>query len=243
MNASALIRVEQVSSRYGQFQILNEVSFGIEARTVHGLIGPNGAGKSTLLDVLSGSHVPFKGRVMFDGRDISRTSAHEVARLGLRRTFQHPRLCWNWSLLENVMMGDATSRDGTERKAARASSALQRVGIGAQALQRADRVDGVTQLRAQIARCLIAAPRVLALDEPSAGMDRRQRNELAALLLALTQEGVTVLLVAHDLPLIRACARTVTVINAGRLIAQAPAHEALEDPTVRSAYLGMVADD
>jgi branched-chain amino acid transport system ATP-binding protein len=242
MTGETAIRVEDVSSRYGQFQILTKVSFDIAARQVHGLIGPNGAGKSTLLDVISGSHPPFQGRVVFEGRDISRTAPHQVARLGLRRTFQHPRLCWNWSLLENVMMGASVIDESAEGKAARGYAALQRVGLGNQALQRADRVDGVTQIRAQIARCLVGEPRVLALDEPSAGMDRRQRGELTALLLELTERGVTVLLVAHDLALIRACAKTVTVINAGRLIAHAPTQRALDDPSVRSAYLGVVAD-
>jgi branched-chain amino acid transport system ATP-binding protein len=241
MSASTLIRVDDVSARYGQFQILTDVGFDIEAGTVHGLIGPNGAGKSTLLDVISGSHRPFKGRVMFDGRDLSRMAPNAVARFGLRRTFQHPRLCWNWSLFENVMMGDATAEDSLARRVARAQAALARVGLAGVTLERADRVDGVTQLRAQIARCLVAAPRVLALDEPSAGMDRIQRSGLANLLRELVAEGVTILLVAHDLALIRACAKTVTVISAGRLIAHAPTHEALDDKSVRAAYLGVVA--
>jgi len=140
-----------------------------------------------------------------------------------------------------VMMGDANAKDPLARRVARARAALDRVGLTGQTLERADRVDGVSQLRAQIARCLVAAPRVLALDEPSAGMDRVQRSELATLLRDLVAEGVTVLLVAHDLALIRACAKTVTVINAGRLIAHAPTHEALDDKTVRAAYLGVVA--
>lgn len=236
------IAIEGISSRYGQFQILTAVSFTIEPHTVHGLIGPNGAGKSTLLDVMTGSHPPVAGRVMFEGRDISRMAPHEVARMGVRRTFQHPRLCWSWSLLENVIMGCSGATHLIGDKAARAATALERVGLRKQVLARADRVDGVTQLRTQIARCLVAEPRVLALDEPSAGMDRHQRRELIELLRDLAQSGVTIVLVAHDLPLIRGCAKTVTVLNAGRLIAHAPARGALDDPVVRSAYLGIVAD-
>ncbi len=237
---SALITVENVSSRYGEFQILHDVNFGVERATVHGLIGPNGAGKSTLLDVMTGSHPPFEGNVFYDGKDVSRRAPHEVARMGVRRTFQHPRLCWSWSLLENVMMG-APSEEPASLKADLAMTALRRVGLGALAMQQADRADGVTQLKTQIARCLIASPRVLILDEPSAGMDGRERTHLGALLLELASDGVTVLLVAHDLPLIRSCAHTVTVINAGKLIAHASAEAALADPRVRAAYLGVAA--
>ncbi|HVZ42872.1 MAG TPA: ATP-binding cassette domain-containing protein [Ramlibacter sp.] len=237
-----LIRVESVSSRYDEFQILHGVSFDVERATIHGLIGPNGAGKSTLIDVMTGSHRPTGGRVLFEGVDTSRAQPHAVARMGLRRTFQHPRLCWSWTLLENVMIGAAVADEPQDAKADRAQAALARLGLGEASLRTAQRADGVTQLKTQIARCLVASPRVLVLDEPSAGMDRREREQFAALLVSLSHEGMTIVLVAHDLPLIRSCTSMLSVINTGRLIANAPTAEALADREVRAAYLGVQAD-
>jgi branched-chain amino acid transport system ATP-binding protein len=237
-----VISVDRVSASYRQFSALKNVSFEIAPSSIHGIIGPNGAGKSTLIDVLTGSHRPSAGRVAYAGKDLSRMKPFEVARLGLRRTFQHPRLCWDWSVLENVMAGVAAESGRTRGATEVAFDALRCVGIAEVAHEAASRTDGVTQLRTQIARCLASKPQVLALDEPSAGMDEHQSAALGSMLEELRASGVTVLLVAHDLSLIRAATSRVTVLNFGELIADGDTEEVLAMPAVRAAYMGQ-ADD
>jgi ABC-type branched-subunit amino acid transport system ATPase component len=231
-----MLSVQGVSAGYMQFAALKDVSFEVAPSSIHGIIGPNGAGKSTLIDVMTGSHPPTKGRVMYDSQDVSRMKPFRVARLGLRRTFQHPRLCWDWTVLDNVMSGTSAHRDSANVHIA--TQALARVGIADSALQPASQTDGVTQLRIQMARCLVANPSVIALDEPSAGMDEHQSQALAELLLTLRDSGITVLLVAHDLSLIRATTSRITVLHFGELIADGQTQAVLELPAVRSAYMG-----
>lgn len=234
--------VDGVSVVYGEFQALRNVSFSLAAATVHALIGPNGAGKSTLLDVMTGFHPPVSGAVWFGRHRISTLAPFKVARHGIRRTFQRPRLIWGWSLIENVAVG----ADPTLAPAARldrAAAALAKVGLGPRAWQSARNSDGVTQLRTQVARCIVAEPRVLMLDEPSAGMDDSQRAELVTLLQELGGAGATVLLVAHDLALIRRCASRATVLASGELIADGRVAEVLDRDEVRRVYLGSDADE
>jgi ABC-type branched-subunit amino acid transport system ATPase component len=237
-----MVAVEDISAGYKQFVALKKVGFEVQPASIHGIIGPNGAGKSTLIDVITGSHAPSRGRVVYDGQDVSRLRPFRVARLGLRRTFQHPRLCWEWTVLENVLSGISSSQGSAKERQELAMEALRRVGIVEVAQERSSRTDGVTQLRTQIARCLVARPMVLALDEPSAGMDELQSASLAAMLEGLRRSGVTVLLVAHDLSLIRACTNRVTVLNFGELIADGETDAVLALPSVRSAYMGLAND-
>ena len=173
----------------------------------------------------------------YAGRNISHMRPYEVARIGVRRTFQHPRLCWEWTLLENVMIAAPSARRGLSIRD-RSLAVLEELGIGDLADERASNTDGVTQLRTQIARCLVADPRILALDEPSAGMDDMQSAALAHLLRTVAGAGVAVILIAHDLTLIRSAAAVVTVLSSGELIADGPTAQVLALPEVRAAYMG-----
>jgi ABC-type branched-subunit amino acid transport system ATPase component len=241
-SAAPALTVDRVSVAYGEFRALQDLTFAAAGSAVHALIGPNGAGKSTLLDVMTGFHPPVSGAVHFRGHKISALAPFKVARLGIRRTFQRPRLSWDWSLTENVAIGADPALTPAVRLD-KAYVALRKVGLGARAEQRARDSDGVTQLRAQVARCIVADPHVLMLDEPSAGMDDGQRGELGALLQELTASAVTVLLVAHDLALIRRCASRVTVLASGELIADGGVSEVLDRDEVRRVYLGGDTDE
>lgn len=236
--APPILSVQRVGAGYRQFRALHDVSFDIPPGIVHGIIGPNGAGKSTLIDVMTGFHRPNSGVVRYAAVDLARTRPYRVARLGVRRTFQHPRLCWQWSVLDNVMSG-AGPESGRDAVRDRARAALERVGIAGAADEPCGSTDGVTQLRTQIARCLVASPTVLLLDEPSAGMDDAQAATLAELLRGLCDAGMTVLLVAHDLSLIRSTCARVTVLNFGELIADGETDDVLARPAVLSAYMGV----
>jgi branched-chain amino acid transport system ATP-binding protein len=252
-----LLRVEELTVRFGGVTALDGVSFQVEPGQVCGLIGPNGAGKTTLFDCVSRLTRPQAGRVELDGRDLLALEPHQVAGLGVARTFQHLGLLASLTVRENVMLGGHhAGRTGFGASAlrlppvrrseralrARADELLERLGLAHLAARPAAGLPYGTLKRVELARALGAAPRLLLLDEPASGLSHGEVDELAGVIAAVRADAdLTVLLVEHHMGMVMGLSNTVVVLDFGRRIAQGAPAAVREDPAVIQAYLGVPA--
>lgn len=238
----AVLEVTDLSKHFGGLKALDRVSLKVRPNAIHALIGPNGSGKTTCVNVLSGLYKPTSGKVVFEDHDVTGLAPHALASRGIARTFQNIRLFSSMSCLENTITG--AQRPGADLDAdngdieTRALAALDFVGL----LDRAD--DIVTSLpyghqrKVEIARALAANPQLLLLDEPAAGLNSTEKQQLVELLRRMKNLGLTILIIEHDMSLIEQVADNITVLNFGERISDGrPAH-VLRDPAVVSAYLG-----
>ncbi len=250
-----LLEVENLNTWFhtskGDLKAVNGVSFDVSAGEIVGLIGPNGAGKSTMFNLLTGVLPMTAGKVQFAGRDVTGMAQREIARLGMARTFQHVKLRPNMSLLDNVALGaHARTRSGfvagslrldraeEARILAEAQAQLERIGLGERAHELAGSLPLGTQRVLEIARALAADPVLLVLDEPAAGLRRKEKHALGDLLRRLRDDGVTILIVEHDMDFVMKLVNRLVVMNFGsKLVEGAPA-EVRADREVQAAYLG-----
>ena len=251
---ATMLEIVAVTKRFGGLVAVNEVSLKLRAGEILGLIGPNGAGKSTLFNAITGTDKPSSGKIVFRGRDVTHVPARKIAALGMARTFQHVKLRPNMSLLENVALGAyLRSRCGflggalrlarAEEAAIRADAMrqLERVGLADRFADLAGNLPLASQRLLEIARSLAADPVLLVLDEPAAGLRRMEKEALASLLHRLREEGLTILLVEHDMDFVMNLVDRLVVLDFGSKLAEGPPSQIRANLQVQQAYLGVAA--
>jgi branched-chain amino acid transport system permease protein len=238
----AVLKLENLQKHFGGLRAVDGIDVEVAPGTVHALIGPNGSGKTTSLNVVNGIYRPTAGRIFLDGIDVTQMKPHERAGLGMGRTFQNIRLFPSMSALENVMVGGQRDNNpmegGREALVTRALSALDFVGILDRAHMIVRNLPYGHQRLVEIARALAAHPKLLLLDEPGAGLNQSEKQELVGLLKRLRGHGLTLFLIDHDMGLVEKVSDKITVLNFGKKIAEGTPQEVLRHPDVIAAYLG-----
>src|SRR3954454_16696214 len=253
MTANNVLKVSGVSKRFGGLQALSDVGITIERGQVYGLIGPNGAGKTTFFNVLTGLYIPDAGSFELGGKPYKPSAVHEVAKAGIARTFQNIRLFAEMTALENVMVGrhvrthsglvgavfrTAGFKHEEAAIATRAQELLDYVGIGRYADFKARTLSYGDQRRLEVARWLATDPKLIALDEPAAGMNATEKLVLRELIDQIRKDGRTILLIEHDVKLVMGLCDRLTVLDYGKPIAQGTAAEVQKNEKVTEASLG-----
>jgi branched-chain amino acid transport system permease protein len=243
VGGETVLDVKGLSKYFGGLKAVDEVDLAVKRGSVHALIGPNGSGKTTTLNVLSGLYKATAGRVVLDGTDVTDMPPHQRAAAGLGRTFQNIRLFRSMTALENVVIGaerpgNALVGHGEDALNERAMSALTFVGLGTRANELISSFSYGHQRLIEIARALAANPTLLLLDEPAAGLNSSEKLELHELLKRIAAQGLTILIIDHDMTLVSEAAQHITVLNFGRRIADGESMAVLRHPDVVSAYLG-----
>ena len=243
-----------VTKRFGGLVAVNNVDIDVKPESIHSIIGPNGAGKTTLFNCITGFYRIDEGRIIYNGERIDGLSPDEVARMGIARTYQNIRLFANLTVLENVLVGmhsHLTSwfiepilglrkfREEERRAREEAMQLLEFVGLTEQAFFLAKNLPYGEQRRVEIARALALKPKVLLLDEPTAGMNPRETEETMALIRRLRDElGITIVLIEHDMKVVMNISDIISVLDYGEKIAEGSPHEIRTNPRVIEAYLG-----
>lgn len=250
-----LLRIESVSKRFGGLQAVDQCSFSVNRGSLVGLIGPNGAGKSTLFNLVSGLHEPEAGSIRLESDELVGRAPHEIAGLGLARTFQTPRSFSTLSCLENLLASVPSRGEqitsaifGTYRAGERESSAaarqhLELVGLQGRADDRADELSGGELRMLEVARQLMRDPKILLLDEPTAGVTPTLQVRLTEALKQLHAGGLTVIVVEHNLGFLLNLVERVVVMVKGRVLAEGEPGSIRSDPEVINAYLGRRGGD
>ena len=246
-----ILETHQLSKSFGALAAVQDVSLRIEAGSLHSVIGPNGAGKTTLFNLLTGTFPPSSGKIFLDQKDITGTPAHRIAHLGLARSFQRTNVFPAFSLLDNVWVAafaTGGSWSGLLFKPAnkypeareRARQALSDVGLEHKSHQLAREISHGEQRQLELAIALAAAPRVLLLDEPAAGLSPEETRRMVALVRSL-KGRYTIVLIEHKIDIIMSVSDRISVMHFGSLIAEGSPEEIQRNPEVRRAYLGGIA--
>jgi branched-chain amino acid transport system ATP-binding protein len=250
---ATLLTIDSISKTFGGVRALEDITFSLEAQTITGLIGPNGAGKTTLFNLATGIFPPDSGRIEFLGVSTAGKAVHDLVNLGIARTFQNVELFSSMSVLENILVGlHVRTRCGLlgsvlktpgiraeERRAReKALELLDFVGLADCANQKSADLPFGWQRLLELARALASEPRLVLLDEPAAGLNMNETDKLGELIESIRKQGITVLLVEHDMALTMKVCDRIVVLDQGRKIAEGTPRAIQSDETVMAAYLG-----
>ncbi|MBC8158519.1 MAG: ABC transporter ATP-binding protein [Alphaproteobacteria bacterium] len=249
----SLLRVDDLSKEFGGVHAIADLNFSFNAGTIHSIIGPNGAGKTTLFNLISGIYTPTTGRVFLEDQDVEGLAPYELAAMGLSRTFQNLQIFFNMTALENVMVGLHLRLDtrfwpallgiggvgGKETEAREQAAELMRfVGLEAYLDADADAMPFGALKRLEIARGLASQPKIILLDEPAAGLNTNETEEIDELIRKISETGVTVVLVEHDMRLVMGVSDHILVLDNGRKLGEGKAADIQSNADVIQAYLG-----
>ncbi|GAB2970215.1 ABC transporter ATP-binding protein [Amycolatopsis acidiphila] len=253
-----LLELRDLTLKFGGLTALDSVSFGIRRGEILGLIGPNGAGKTTCFNAMTGVYRPTSGQVLLENKPLGKSPRHRITQKGIARTFQNIRLFAEMTALENVVVGaDARAKTSVlgallrlprhhheeQHAVDRAMALLEFVGIADRAADKAKNLPYGYQRRLEIARALATEPKLLCLDEPAAGFNPAEKEELMALIRKIRADGYTVLLIEHDMRLVMGVTDRIVVLEFGKKIAEGLPAQIRENPAVIAAYLGVPEDD
>jgi branched-chain amino acid transport system ATP-binding protein len=249
----SILVVEDLAISFGGLVAVDGVTFAVEQSEIFAMIGPNGAGKTTLFNMVSGLYVPQRGRILLADEDVTNLPPHELARRGLSRTFQNLQIFFRMTVIENVMVGrhlhetrnvlshlftlPSVHRQNRATRT-RAAELLALVGLADAAEKQAGSLPYGALKRLEIARALATEPKVLLLDEPAAGCNPVETEEIDAVIKAIAAQGVTVVLVEHDMRLVMRISSRIHVLDRGRTLAEGKAQDVRSNPAVITAYLG-----
>ena len=239
----AVLEAQEISVSFGGHLAVDTLSLSVDPGSITGLIGPNGAGKTTTFNVLTGLLAPTRGRVLLAGSDVTDEPAFRRARYGMARTFQRLELFGSLTVRDNVLTAAELAEGSGDAKPSEIAEALiERVGVSHLADYRADALSTGNARLVELARALASSPQVLLLDEPASGLDEAETERFAELLVELASDGLGILLVEHDVPLVMKLCKQIYVMNFGRLLAQGTPQQVQQNEAVIDAYLGQGSD-
>ena len=252
-----LLEAREINKSFGGLTAVNDIDFSLDVGQIASIIGPNGAGKTTFFNIISGYYIPDRGKIIFDGRDVTKLSPEKVAACGIARTFQNIRLFPDLMVVENVLVGmhlhlfsniakivfnTRGVRNEEEQAYEDARNLLEYAGLAGKETELARSLSYGDQRRLEVARALAVKPKLLLLDEPTAGMNPRETDEMKEFILHLRDERkVTILLIEHDMKVVMGISDHITVLNYGMKIAEGKPQEIRDNPEVIKAYLGQEA--